>query len=221
LFIEKKREKTNQIQATCISAEAIHDIKAMLRERGNPKEGALFVTPKGKRLNVRFINQAMKKLAKKAYPNKDFKTKSLRSAYNSALLRANIQPQELKDILMGHKRLGARGHYAYDEITIREAYQKTFKYSSINHGAQARKDLERIENSLIGLSTTITRQQQKITELTDYIAEIDGALAHHRSKEIREVYEEIKKDLGKKIEKNAETLMKIVKFLGLDKETES
>jgi site-specific recombinase XerC len=73
LFIEKRREKTNQIQATCISAEAVHDIKAMLKERGSPKEGALFVTPKGKRLSVRFINQAMKKPAKKAYPNKTSK----------------------------------------------------------------------------------------------------------------------------------------------------
>jgi len=35
------------------------------------------------------------------------------------------------------------------------------------------------------------------------------------------IYQEIKRDLGIKIERNAETLMKIVKFLGLDKETES
>jgi hypothetical protein len=72
LFIEKRREKTNQIQATYISAEAVHDIKAMLRERGNPKEGALFVTPRGKRLSVRFINSAMKKMAKKALSEQRF-----------------------------------------------------------------------------------------------------------------------------------------------------
>jgi len=169
LFIEKRREKTNIIQATCISAEAVHDIKSMLRERGNPQKGALFVTPKGKRLSVRFINQAMKKLAKKAYPDKDFKTKSLRSAYNSALLRANIQPQELKDVLMGHKRLGARGHYAYDQITILEAYEKAFKYLSINHGTQTRKDLERVEQSLLTLTKTIAKQQDQIAKLNEVI----------------------------------------------------
>jgi len=189
LFIEKKREKTNQIQATCISAEAIHDIKAMLRERGNPKEGALFVTPKGKRLSVRFINQAMKKPAKKAYPNKDFKTKSLRSAYNSALLRANIQPQELKDVLMGHKRLGARSHYAYDKITIMEAYEKAFKYLTVNHGKQTKKDLERIENSLITLTETIAKQQQQITKLNEaieilYPKEVMRFLPHYELEEI-------------------------------------
>ena len=33
-YIAKKREKTNIIQATCIFVEALHDIRAMLRERG-------------------------------------------------------------------------------------------------------------------------------------------------------------------------------------------
>jgi len=222
LYIEKFREKTNIPQRTCISIEAIHDIKLMLRERGNPKEGALFVSQKGQRLITRFIAEAMTKLCEKAHGDKakQFKTKSLRSSYNDALLRADIK-QEIKDLMMGHKRAGARGHYECSPTTIKEAYEKAFKYLSINHGTQARKDLERIENSLIGLSTTITKQQQKITELTDYIVEIDEALLHHRSKEFREIYQQIKKDLGKKIEKNAETLMRIVKFIGLDKETES
>jgi septal ring factor EnvC (AmiA/AmiB activator) len=104
------------------------------------------------------------------------KTKSLRSAYNSALLRANIQPQELKDILMGHKRLGARSHYAYDKITILEAYEKAFKYLSINHGTQARKDLERIENSLIGLSQTVAKEQATINKLQTQMDSLNEAL---------------------------------------------
>ena len=48
-FIEKPREKTNEIQATCLSYEAVHDLKAMLQERGNPENGFLFVSQtKGK-----------------------------------------------------------------------------------------------------------------------------------------------------------------------------
>lgn len=167
LFIQKRREKTNIIQATCISTEAIHDIRAMLRQRDNPEKGALFVSQKGQRLSVRFINGAMKRLAKTAYPDKKFKTKSLRSAYNSALLRANIQPQELKDLLMGHKRAGARSHYAYDKITILEAYGKTFKYLSINSGTQVRKDLEDLKDYLekrIEEQAIIIRKQQETIE---------------------------------------------------------
>ena len=139
----------------------------MLRERGNPQKGALFVSPKGQRLSVRFINEAMKKPAKKAYPDKEFKTKSLRSAYNSALLRANIQPQELKDIMMGHKRAGARGHYAYDKITILEAYEKAFKYLTINSGTQTKKDLERIETTIQVLSEQIAKLKAELEQEKD------------------------------------------------------
>ena len=68
--LEKPREKTGEMQATCFSFEAVHDIRAMLQERGNPSEGYLFVsTTKGKddRLEVRSINTAMKSLAEKAF----------------------------------------------------------------------------------------------------------------------------------------------------------
>jgi hypothetical protein len=122
----------------------------MLQERGNPIEGYLFVsTTKGKddKLEVRSINVAMKNLAKKAFGKEkanDFKTKSLRSFYNSALLRAGIQPQELKGFLMGHQRRGARKKYDYDEITVKEAYQRAFEYISIN-GLQTRTDIAKLK----------------------------------------------------------------------------
>ena len=150
--VEKPREKTGEMQATCFSYEAVHDIRAMLQERGNPTEGYLFVsTTKGKddKLEVRSINTAMKNLAEKAFgadskKAKEFKTRSLRSFYNSALLRANIQPQELKDLLMGHQRRGARKKYDYDDITIREAYQRAFEHLSIN-GLQTRTDIAKLK----------------------------------------------------------------------------
>ena len=93
-FIEKPREKTGEMQATCLSYEAMHDIRAMLQERGNPSEGYLFISTtwgRGSKLETRTINQAMKGLAEKAFgaeKAKEFKTKMLRSFYNSALLRA-------------------------------------------------------------------------------------------------------------------------------------
>ena len=117
-FIEKPREKTNIIQATCISSEAVHDLKEYLIERGSPKEGPLFTIEtfgKGNRMKVQSVNAAMKELFTKTFGEeraKEFKTKSLRSFYNSALLRANVQPQELKDAMMGHERASARKHYA-------------------------------------------------------------------------------------------------------------
>jgi hypothetical protein len=154
-FIEKPREKTGEIQATCLSYEAVHDIQAMLQERDNPAEGCLFVSTtkgKGSKLEVRTIHNAMKGLAEKTFgaeKAKDFKTKALRSFYNSALLRADIK-SEVKDLMMGHSRQSARKHYDYDEITIKEAYQRAFEYLSIN-GLQVRADLKKVMEALKSL----------------------------------------------------------------------
>jgi site-specific recombinase XerD len=150
-FIEKPREKSGITQATCISYEALHDIRAMLAERENPESGFLFICEtfnKGEKLTTRSVNEAMKDLALKTFGKekaKQFKTKTFRSFYNSALLRSGVK-QELKDLMMGHKRLGARGHYAYDEFTIKEAYKNAFEYLSIN-GIQSRNDLSEMRNS--------------------------------------------------------------------------
>jgi hypothetical protein len=165
-FVEKPREKTNEIQATCLSYEAVHDLKAMLQERGNPEKGFLFVSQtkgKGEQLEVRSINEAMKALAQKTFSlekAKEFKTKTLRSFYNSALLRAGVSPQELKDLMFGHGRKGARGHYDYDELTIKEAYGKVFEHLSIN-GLQVRNDLKKVMEGLNNLNqmNTVFRGQ--------------------------------------------------------------
>ena len=43
-FIEKPREKSGEIQATCLSYEFRHDLEAMLSEKGFPKEGYIFTS---------------------------------------------------------------------------------------------------------------------------------------------------------------------------------
>lgn len=108
----------------------------------------------------------MNKLCEKVYSERvgEFKTKNFRSSYNDALLRADIK-QELKDVMMGHKRESARGHYHVSETTIKEAYAKAFRYLSINSGMQAKADLFAIRQSLVGQAQTITEMQKKIDTL--------------------------------------------------------
>ena len=76
-------------------------------------------------------------------------------------------------------RLGARGHYGYDEQTILEAYQKAFEFMSIN-GMQSREDLSKIKadlNALIGAQQVQIEQQKqdriedrtRIAKLEDFI----------------------------------------------------
>jgi hypothetical protein len=187
LFFEKPREKTGEMQATCLSAEALHDIKAILEERGNPEKGYLFVSQtlnQGEQLPVRAINMAMKKLAVKTFKDnpekaKQFKTKALRSFYNSALLKASIQPQEVKDLMFGHQRRGARGHYDYDEETILMNYKRAFEYLGIN-GIQTRSDVAKLkaefEATKLQLAKTISEQEKKLEEATQFIYSFEPML---------------------------------------------
>jgi len=178
-FIEKPREKTGEIQATCLSYEAVHDISAMLQERGNPEEGYLFVsTTKGKggKLEVRTIHKAMRGLAEKTFgaeKAREFKTKALRSFYNSALLRADIK-SEVKDLMMGHARQSARKHYDYDEVTIKEAYQRAFEYLSIN-GMQTRMDIKKVMDALKGVEGMNLFLQRQMEKLQEDLAKQKGA----------------------------------------------
>ena len=163
------RAKTNVLQRTCISEECIHDLKAMLAERKNPTKGALFVSQKHQRLSVRFINEAIKRMVLDTYGEdqaKKWKTKSLRDAYNDALLRANLT-QEIKDTLFGHRRQGAKERYAVSQTTIIDAYNKAFQFLSVNHGTQARKDIEVMSQQVVEMNENHDRTIQNLNELLE------------------------------------------------------
>jgi integrase len=202
LFFEKRREKTNEMQATCLSAEALHDIKAMLSERGNPETGYLFTSrtyKQGEPLLVKTINEAMKKLAEKTFNKKrakQFKTKQLRSFYNSALLSAGVQPQEIKDLMFGHQRRGARGHYDYDENTIVKNYKRVFEYMSVN-GIQVKTDVAKLkaelESSRSESSKAIAQLQTELDTVKKYMSVFEDIIDKGELREFREWIEKKRK----------------------------
>jgi predicted RNase H-like nuclease (RuvC/YqgF family) len=159
----------------------------MLAEKGNPTEGYIFTSQtkgKGDQLTTRSVNDAMKALAVKTFGKekaKQFKTKTLRSFYNSALLRAKIQPQELKDVMMGHGRKGARKHYDYDEYTIKEAYKAAFEHLSIN-GIQSREDLAEMRNQLSRFDQQNKTLLEMLTEMREDNKEVKQQLKDQSKK---------------------------------------
>jgi integrase/uncharacterized coiled-coil protein SlyX len=188
--IEKPRDKSNHVQATCLSYEFLHDLRDLLMERGNPTNGYIFTSQTKEKgianIDVRRINESMKALFAKTFGEEkgaEFETRSLRSFYNSALLRAKIQPQEVKDLLMGHSRGGARDNYNYDDETIREAYISAFEYLSIN-GIQSREDLAKIKadlNAIIGKQQVqIEQQKDSMEELNSKIGKQEKEMADQR-----------------------------------------
>ena len=197
--ITMHREKTGVLQRTCLSEECVHDLKAMLEERGSPTQGALFISQKGQRLTTRFINDAIKCMVAKTYGEEQaekFKTKSLRDAYNDALLRANLT-QEIKDTLFGHMRSGAKERYAISQATIIDAYNRAFQFLTVNHGTQARKDIEVMRDEMRLMRRMFGEQQKEIAELRDL------ALFQERKGKIDKAA--VKRLIGELNEKDKET----------------
>jgi hypothetical protein len=122
--------------------------------------------------------------------------KSLRDAYNDALLRANLT-QEIKDALFGHKREGAKEKYAISQATIIDAYNKAFQFLTVNHGTQARKDIEVMRDEMRLMRRIFEEQQKEIAELRNL------ALFQEKEKKIGRT--EVKRLLKELNEKDKET----------------
>ena len=86
---------------------------------------------------------------------------------------------------MGHKRRGAREHYSYDEITIKENYAKAFQYMTIN-GIQSRKDIEELRKSQLAQAKFLTQLDEDNEKQK---AEIDNQ--NERIKKMESDYEQL------------------------------
>ena len=159
-YFVKPRDKTTHVQATCLSYEFLHDLRALLEERGKPTQGYIFTSQTKEKdianIDSRRINETMKNLAIKTFGEekaKQFKTKAFRSFFNACLGGVLDKNSEIKDLMMGHSRGGARDNYSFFKETVVDAYSKIFdKYMSIN-GLQSREDYKNLKedmNKLIG-----------------------------------------------------------------------
>ena len=168
LYHCRRREKTNIWQETCVSFECLEDVRMMLEQRGFPHQGSLFVSFRGKPLDVREIHLAMKETVKRAFTQKakEWKTKNLRDSYKNGLVQAKI-PQEAIDCMFGHQRKGARKSYELTEPTTRMMYGEAFTFFRIN-GFSSTTRIDQLEKEFkegMGtLSETLTKEIQKLTE---------------------------------------------------------
>jgi integrase len=178
VFFMKYREKSTILTATCLSFEVVHDLREMLAERGNPKEGYLFISQtKGKSeekpITVHGIQTSLKKLVAKVFGTekaKEFETRHLRDSYHSALVSAGIEGK-IGLAMMGHNIVGSEGKYAIDREDVKKAYERLFPHVSIN-GLQSRHDIavlktEKQEQAkeIETLKTALVDSQNKLTSL--------------------------------------------------------
>jgi len=170
LYHQKTRSKTTILQQTCISREALEEIRIMLQSRAFPQTGPLFVSFRNQRLDVREINMAMKEIVTRAFNGKvkEWETKHLRDAFMNAVEKAKI-PQKIADVMVGHKPDGAKANYEVQQDTVETLYKDAFKFLTINgYGSQSRK-IEEIDN-LVG------KQAREIQELKQQLTDFKALL---------------------------------------------
>ncbi len=204
LYICKLREKTNIPQKTCISREALEDIRIMLQSRGFPKTGFLFITQKGNQLENRDLHDMFKQVVEKAYVGRSdqWKTKHLRDAFMNGLQQSNVS-QEVKDSMVGHKREGARENYALTEETIRIAYTQAFPKLTINGYGQTSRKIEELQSDF---QKTKNELLQSITELRNENRDLK-AIAESKDKIFSDRLEQLEKTLGPTFVKTVNDLM--------------
>jgi integrase len=170
LYWSNERSKSREIFQTMISSECLEEIRIYLQSRGNPKEGHLFVSFRGQKLETRNINTIIKGLVVKAFTGKakSWKTKNLRDGYMDALSRAKISEKE-KMLMSGHKPSGAKSKYIVSPETIKILYQDAFKFLSINGASQQQKKIEEIVQLYTEKEKADT---ERFRQLTDMLTEM-------------------------------------------------
>jgi site-specific recombinase XerD len=191
LYHARLREKTNILQQTCISREALEEIRIMLQSKGFQKKGWLFVSFRDQKLGVRGINDAIKEIVTRAFNGraKEWQTKHLRDAYMNGLLQAKI-PQEVKDAMVGHQRQGARKEYALTEQTIRSAYESAFKFLTINGYGSTTRKIEELENKM-------DKQNRNVLEMITELREENKKLREKHDKLVKSIAKHLHEELTK------------------------
>jgi site-specific recombinase XerD len=175
LYVCKLREKTNIPQKTMLSRETLEEIRIYLQSRGFPKEGYIFETQKNEPMTVRALGEMFKALVESGFKGRssEWQTRKLRDSFMNALLKAQVT-QEVKDMMVGHKRQGARENYEITEDTIRESYQNAFKFLTINGFGSTSRKVEELETKFDAQNRatveTIARLQSQLNEIESKIA---------------------------------------------------
>lgn len=183
-YICKRRQKTDVWTQTCLSVEALHDIRLTLEKRGNPTEGFLLITRNGNQLTPKYLNESMKNLASLTFGDKakQFKTHHLRDGYKGNLLRAKI-PSEVVDCLFGHKRQGAKSAYQLERGLIEDSYETAFGYMSVNGGLQNRADYQQLKEMILERDITIKQIQTQLAHFEQIFETLLGSEDAHEKLE--------------------------------------
>lgn len=237
-WIGEAREKTSIQPVSFLTPEAIESVDEylqLLEKKHGKLPTYIWCNSKPNRfISNEGLNKRLRRIVSKAnikIGNKKVRFHCLRKFTFSRLRRID---KDMAKIVCAKSVSVSDMTYEEVEEQAEKVFRLAYKNISLNGDVTGQvkqrqaKKIEELENAIITLSkemraykTTsetltnkLTEQEQKSQELTDYLAELDGALSHHRSKEIREIYENIKAELGIRIENLSKKLDRLMTFVG-------
>jgi len=98
---------------------------------------------------------------------------------------------ELTKSLLGWKKSGAKGSYKLNEAVIRSAYDKIFKYLSIDGATKSRADIEDLKTALVTQETEMRGLKTRIDTLAERLGKQDAEV-----EELGSEIEDLKATLG-------------------------
>ena len=196
-YIERDREKSEQLQQTFLSDECLHFTYIYLNERFIDEDirdhigEILYTTQKGNSIDSSYLSERFNYLVSIAFgkeKSKDFKVKNLRDIlYNASKLAEHSA--ELTDSLLGWRKKGAKSHYKLNEEVIRVAYDKAFKYLSINGQNISRHKYEELEKSVNDNVSILKAMSTTINTLQEHIDKVEGDLKDLKESNLADITE--------------------------------
>ena len=237
-WIGEAREKTGIQPVSFLTPEAIESVNeylTLLEKKHGKLPRYIWCNSKPNRhISNEGLNKKLRRLVSKA----NIKTANKRVIFHTirkfTFSRLRRIDKDMAKIVCGKSVSVSDMTYEEVEEQAEKVFRLAYKNISLNGDVTGKvkqrqaKKIEELENAVTTLSkemrvykTTsdtltkkLTEQEQKSQELTDYLAELDSALSHHRSKEIQEIYDDIKAKLGIKIENLSKKLDRLMTFVG-------
>lgn len=186
IHVVQAREKTNVKHLIVLGPDLLYNLKQLWMRQDKPKSGYLFKGyGENKKIITRMINDWFKEAAEKALGKEradEISFKDLRDSYNEVLLAHNVTA-EVKDVLFGHKRKGAKSSYSINIMSVVAIYEKVYPDLTVNGVYNTKnEDIKDIEKQLRTqdemIKTLIDRNQALEDKVTGLQGFWDMVLRH-------------------------------------------
>jgi len=193
IHVDNTRDKSDIDHVFIINPDLFNYLKARWIDSEKPTSGWIFTGYKEKSMTPRNLNTFFKEHAIKALGVKrgnQLVFKDLRDSYNEAILDSNVN-EEIKDILMGHKRVSAKGNYSFSIASVVKIYrEQIFPRIAVNGWGLKQKASERdvlkkevimLKEAILQLERTNTNYETRLDNLKEHVTNLEDDIQSNQA----------------------------------------